>query len=162
VAFTYNEPTLQAEYILEAAPLLKNEGIAIVLVTNGMFSAEALNDLAPWIDAANVDVKTFDSAAYATLGGSLDAVKTNVARLTREGVHVELTNLVVPHISDSQQDFARMVDWIAGLSAELPLHISRYFPAHKYTAPPTDVSLMKTFESIARSKLKHVHLGNVW
>jgi pyruvate formate lyase activating enzyme len=162
VAFTYNEPTLQAEYILETAPLLKSEGIGIALVTNGMFSAEALSDLTPWFDAANVDVKTFDPATYAALGGSLDAVKANVAELTRKGAHVELTNLVVPGISDSEENFAGMVDWIAGLSRDLPLHISRYFPAHRYAAPPTDLGLMKTFESIAKGKLRHVHLGNVW
>ncbi|MDR1379540.1 MAG: radical SAM protein [Synergistaceae bacterium] len=161
VAFTYNEPTLQAEYILEAAPLLKSEDIAIALVTNGMFSTEALDDLTPWIDATNVDVKTFNPVVYSALGGSLDTVKANIARLTQKGVHVELTNLVVPGISDSREDFIRMTDWIVGLSRELPLHISRYFPAHRYTAPPTDVGLMKTFESIAKSKLKHVHLSNV-
>ncbi|MDR2523237.1 MAG: radical SAM protein, partial [Synergistaceae bacterium] len=94
VAFTYNEPTLQAEYILEAAPLLRNAGIAVVLVTNGMFSREALTDLLPWVDAANVDVKTFAPEKYAALGGSLETVKANVARMLEGGVHVELTNLV--------------------------------------------------------------------
>ena len=161
VAFTYNEPALQAEYIMEAAPLLRNAGIASVLVTNGMFSPEALNDLMPWIDAANVDVKTFDPVKYAALGGSLDVVLENVRSMARAGVHVELTNLVVPGISDSLEDFERMVDWMASISPDMPLHISRYFPAHRYAAPPTDIGLMRAFEASAGRKLKRVHLGNV-
>jgi pyruvate formate lyase activating enzyme len=162
VAYTYNEPTLQGEYILQAAPFLKDAGIASVLVTNGMFSTEARDELTPWIDAVNVDVKTFDLIKYAALGGSLDAVKEIVAHWARNGVHVELTNLVVPGISDSPDDFVRMVDWIAEIDSEMPLHISRYFPAYKYMAPPTDISLMKEFEAAARRKLTRVHLGNVF
>jgi len=160
VAYTYNEPTLQAEYVIEAAPLLKDAGIASVLVTNGMFSPEVLDDLMPWIDAANVDVKTFDNEKYAALGGSIDVVRENVKSMVRAGVHVELTNLVVPGISDSLEDFERMVDWIAGIS-DIPLHISRYFPAHRFSESPTDIGLMRGFESLARQKLTHVHLGNV-
>lgn len=162
VAYTYNEPTLQAEYILQAAPLLKAEGIATVLVTNGMFSPEAAADLAPFVDAANIDVKTFDAAAYSAMGGSLDTVRANVEYFVRAGVHVELTNLVVPGVSDSRDDFAEMVGWIAGLSPDIPLHISRYFPAYRYDAPPTDVALMRSFSALAEQKLKRVHLGNVW
>lgn len=164
VAYTYNEPTLQAEYILETAPMLKEAGVATVLVTNGMISREALADLAPWVAAANVDVKTFDEATYAKIGGSLEAVKGTVAHMLDAGVHVELTNLVVPGISDSCADFEKMVAWIASLSSsgqEIPLHISRYFPAHKYAAPATDVSLMRDFQAIARKKLSNVYLGNV-
>jgi pyruvate formate lyase activating enzyme len=161
VAYTYNEPTLQAEYILRAAPLLREAGIASVLVTNGMFSTEARDDLTPWIDAVNVDVKTFDPLKYAAMGGSLEVVRENVVYWTRAGVHVELTNLVVPDISDSREDFVRMVDWIAETAPKTPLHISRYFPSYKYTAPPTSVALLKEFEAIAGRKLAHVHLGNV-
>ena len=159
VAYTYNEPALQAEYILEAAPLLKNAGIASALVTNGMFSRETLSSLTPWVDAANVDVKTFDSEKYADMGGSLSAVRENVEHMVRAGVHVELTNLIVPGISDCREDFESLVDWIADM--DIPLHISRYFPAHRYSAPPADIELMRRFESFARRKLRHVHLGNV-
>ena len=161
VAYTYNEPTLQAEYILEAAPLLKKEDIATVLVTNGMFSSQALTDLIPSIDAANVDIKTFDPVTYASLGGSLATAKKNVAQLLDAGVHVELTNLVVPQISDSVCDFENMIDWIADLSPDVPLHISRYFPAYRLTAPPTDIALMKKFCAIAKRRLSRVHAGNV-
>lgn len=161
VAYTYNEPALQAEYILAAAPLLREAGIATVLVTNGMFSPALVRELAPWIEAANVDLKTFSPRAYAALGGSLDVVRDNILFLADAGVHLELTTLVVPGISDAEEDFLRAVDWVAALSPDLPLHISRYFPAHAYAAPPTDISLLQRFAALARQKLAHVHVGNV-
>lgn len=161
VAYTYNEPTLQAEYILEAAPVLREAGVATVLVTNGLFSAPLLEEFIPWLAAANIDVKTFNAGVYAEMGGSLEVVKSNVARLVQAGVHVELTTLVVPGLSDDEAEFAALVDWIAGLSPQIPFHISRYFPAHKYAAPPTDLNLLHRFQQIAEARLDHVHLGNV-
>lgn len=161
VAYTYNEPTLQAEYIMAAAPLLLEAGVATVMVTNGLFSEPLLEELAPWLAAANVDLKTFNPATYAEMGGSLDVVKHNVARLARAGVHLELTTLVVPGLSDDPDEFVALVDWIAGLDPKIPLHISRYFPAHKYAAPPTDLGLLQRFQRLAEARLDHVHLGNV-
>lgn len=161
VAYTYNEPTLQAEYIVSAAPLLASGGIATVLVTNGMFSESLAEALARCTSAANIDVKAFDAAKYRALGGSLETVQANVERFLRAGVHVELTHLVVPGIGDAEDDFERMIEWIASLSGEIPLHISRYFPSYRYRHPPTDVRLLEAFAKAARQKLAHVHLGNV-
>lgn len=161
VAYTYNEPILQAEYILTAAPLLKENGIATVVVTNGMCSPDALRALSPMVEAANVDVKTFNPQTYTRLGGSLEVVKNTVENFLRSGVHVELTTLVVPQISDDINEFTALVDWAAGLSPDIPLHISRYFPAGEFTAPPTDLNLLKHLRNMASLKLKHVYLGNV-
>lgn len=161
VAYTYNEPALQAEYILAAAPTLKEAGIETVLVTNGLLSEAALADLSPWLAALNIDVKTFNSEAYRRMGGSLEVVKKNVVYLVEKGLHVELTTLVVPGISDSPEEFTELVKWIASLSNTIPFHISRYFPNHLYAAPPTDPDLLRQFKEIAESKLAHVHLGNV-
>ena len=161
VAYTYNEPTLQAEYIFAAAPLLKEHGIASVMVTNGLFGEEPREEIARFVDALNIDVKTFDAAVYRRLGGNLDAVKSNVEYLVRRGVHVEITALIVPGVSDSRDGFAAMIDWLSGLSGDIPLHISRYFPAYRYTAPPTHVPLIEKFAEYARSRLKYVYPGNV-
>lgn len=161
VAYTYNEPILQAEYIMAAAPFLKENGIATVLVTNGMCSPDVLETLSPMVDAANVDVKTFNPEVYSKLGGSLEVVKNTVGIFLRSGVHVELTSLVVPEISDDADEFSALVDWVSGLSPDIPLHISRYFPAGDYTAPPTDLNLLRRFRDMALLKLKHVHLGNM-
>ncbi|MDR1686330.1 MAG: radical SAM protein [Desulfovibrio sp.] len=164
VAYTYNEPALQAEYILEAAPLLREAGIATVLVSNGMYSEELLTKLAEVADAANIDVKTFNPRTYARIGGSLDIVKRTVSTLVRAGTHVECTTLVVPGISDDAEEFAAELDWLADLCAaggrDVPLHISRYRPCYRYTAPPTDVGLLQRFAAVAGQKLKHVYSGS--
>jgi pyruvate formate lyase activating enzyme len=159
VAYTYNEPALQAEYIFAASPVLRDEGIATVMVTNGMFSEEVCEEAVRFVDAMNIDVKTFDSGTYERLGGSLDVVKRNVERLVRGGVHIELTHLVVPGVSDSPGDFALLLDWAARLSADIPLHISRYFPAFRYSAPPTEGSLIEKFYRMAKEKMNHVYQG---
>ncbi len=161
IAYTYNEPALQAEYIIAAAPVLREAGIATVLVSNGMYSEALLQELAPVVDAANIDLKCFNSKTYARLGGSLESVMRSIQGLLEAGAHVEITTLVVPGISDSPEDFLRETEWLAGLSPDIPLHISRYRPAHKYEAPPTDIALLQSFASLARQRLRHVHIGNV-
>ena len=161
VAYTYNEPTLAAEYILEAIPLLEEEGVATVLVTNGLMSPAVLADLGPGVAAANVDLKTFNPETYRRLGGSLPAVQATVAGLLDLGVHVELTTLVVPGLSDDPEEFAALVDWVAGLDRNLPLHLSRYFPAHRWSAPATDLDLLRRFQGLAAGRLARVNLGNI-
>ncbi|MDR2934974.1 MAG: radical SAM protein [Candidatus Adiutrix sp.] len=161
VAYTYNEPTLAAEYILEAAPFLEAEGVATALVTNGLMSPEVLADLGPHLAAANVDLKTFNPETYRRLGGSLPAVQATISGLLDRGVHMELTTLVVPGLSDDPEEFAALVDWVAGLDRNLPLHLSRYFPAHRYDAPATEIDLLRRFRNLALGRLTRVFLGNV-
>lgn len=161
VAYTYNEPTLQAEYIIEAAPFLEEIGATAALVTNGLMSAEVTVELAAVSAAANVDLKSFNLEAYARMGGSLERVKSNIALMLERGMHLELTTLVVPGLSDDPEEFVALCDWVASLSRETPLHISRYFPAYKYSAPMTDLSTMKQFQAIAEERLRRVHLGNI-
>jgi pyruvate formate lyase activating enzyme len=161
VAFTYNEPSLQAEYILEASAHLKKSGIATVMVTNGMFSGEVRDELARAVDAMNIDVKTFDEKIYARLGGSLSAVMENVEALVRAGTHIEISSLIVPGVSDSRDSFSRMVSWLAGVSRDIPLHVARYFPAWTYRERATDVALIKEFCEAARGSLKYVYAGNI-
>ncbi len=164
VAFTYNEPTLQAEYICEAAPALHEAEIFVALVTNGAMSHESAADLLSCLnenDAANIDIKAFNSDIYKKLGGNLDTVKENIKSFVNAGVHVELTNLVVTGLNDNAEEFTAMVDWIASISNEIPLHITRYFPARNYYELPTDIEILYSFASIAKEKLKYVHIGNI-
>ena len=161
VAFTYNEPTLQAEYIIAVGESLRESNISVALVTNGMISQAALEDLSPWVDAFNIDVKSFNPHAYKRMGGSLEKVKSTVEYLLEQNKHIELTTLVVPEISDNEEECAQMVAWIASLSKDIPLHFSRYFPAHKYTAPPTELALLQKLQQHAKAHLTHVHLGNI-
>ncbi len=161
VGYTFNEPLMQAEFIVETAPMARERKIATVLKSNGMFSDTVLEDLIPWIDAINIDIKTFNKKKYAQLGGSLRTVQGVISRLVNAGIHTELTTLVVPGISDDRDEFAEMVDWLAELSTNIPLHISRYFPAHKYSEPATEMNVLTTFRNIAKGRLRHVHLSNV-
>ena len=164
VAITYNEPTLQAEYVLEVAPLLREAGIALVLVTNGVMSRSAADALIPCLGpegAANIDIKAFTADGYRKLGGDLRTVMDNITAFVRSEVHVELTHLVVPGLNGGAEEFAAMVEWIASLSKDIPLHISRYFPKRNYIVKATDISLMHYLAGIARGRLRRVHLGNI-
>lgn len=161
VAFTYNEPTLQAEYICAGGEALREAGIDVVLVTNGMFSDEVATELVSHVSALNVDVKTFNARNYQRMGGELERVKHNVETFVMAGRHVEVTRLLVPKLADDPEDFMVFVDWLAKMSPDIPLHLSRYFPSHKYTEPPTRLELLEGFAQLARQQLRHVYLGNV-
>ncbi|MEM4028894.1 MAG: AmmeMemoRadiSam system radical SAM enzyme [Thermofilaceae archaeon] len=165
LAFTYNEPLIWYEYVEEVAKLVKQEGGFNVLVTNGFACREPLEELAGYIDAANVDVKAFDPLTYLrVIGGKLEAVLENVKLLKEKGVHVETTYLVVPGVNDSEEEFRKMLRWhLDELGPEVPLHISRFFPHYKFIdRPPTPVETLVRFWELARNEgLHYVYVGNV-
>ena len=160
VAFTYNEPLLSYEYILDTAPLLHATGLRVVLVSNGTICAEPLERLLPHVDAMNIDLKCFREDGYRRLGGDLVTVKETIARAVMRGVHVEVTSLIVPEMNDSAVDMEEEARWLASLSPEIPLHISRYFPRHRMKVPPTPIATIDRLTEIARRHLHHVHRGN--
>ena len=160
VAFTYNEPLVGYEYIMDTAPLLHAAGLKVVLVTNGMICTEPLMRLLPHVDAMNIDLKAWRTDTYRQLGGDLEAVKGTIARAVAHGVHVEVTSLIVPTMNDSAADMEEEARWLAALSPEIPLHISRYFPRHRMSAPPTPIADIDRLTAIARRHLRHVHRGN--
>ena len=160
VAFTYNEPLLSYEYILDTAPLLHAAGLHAVLVTNGMICTEPLERLLPHVDAMNIDLKAWHEDIYRRLGGDLVTVRETITRAVTHGIHVEVTSLIVPGMNDSAADMEAEARWLAGLSPEIPLHISRYFPRHRMTTPPTPISTIDRLAVIARRHLRHVHRGN--
>lgn len=161
VAFTYNEPFVSFEFVYDCALLLKESSIPMVLVTNGYISDEPLHEIAPWIAAANIDVKAFSEEGYRKLGGHLAPVLNNIKTLFSLGVHIELTHLVVPGINDDLDEFKKLVAWIAGLSPMIPLHITRYFPRWQWTREATPLNLLYERDREARERLCYVYLGNV-
>jgi pyruvate formate lyase activating enzyme len=119
-------------------------------------------ELMPFIDAANVDVKAFNDDFYKKLcGAQLDPVLRTVEAMHKAGVHVELTTLLIPGKNDSAKEIEKLTAWVASVSADIPLHFSRYHPDYKYTAPATDMESMKRAHDIARKRLKYVYLGNI-
>ena len=161
VAFTYNEPLLSYEYLRDTLPLLRQAGQKAVLVTNGQIEEEPLKELLPYVDAMNIDLKTFTEKMYAKLGGSLQAAQRTIQMAAEAGVHVEVTTLVVPGISDDTNEFCTEVDWLTGVSREIPLHLSRYFPRYQYKAPATQLDKLYELQRIAQKRMKYVYLGNV-
>ena len=160
VAYTYNEPLISYEYVLESAKLIKSAGLANVLVTNGNINQTILSEVLPYIDAMNIDLKVFSEEGYRKLGDNFETVKAFI-RMAATTAHIELTTLIVPGLNDSEDEMEEEAFWIGSIDPEIPLHITRYFPQFRMTAPPTDIQLMHRLRSIAASHLKYVYLGNV-
>jgi pyruvate formate lyase activating enzyme len=162
IAYTYNEPFIWYEFVLDTARLAQNNGLKNVLVTNGYVNMGPLEEMLPLIDAMNIDIKSFNDDFYKKIcKGRLEPVLQVIKRSARS-CHVELTNLIIPTLNDSEEEIKKMVDWICdNTGPETPLHFSRYFPCYKMDLPPTPVETLKMAERIAKRRLKHVYLGNM-
>ena len=161
VAFTYNEPLVGYEFVYDTARLLKEAGLAVVLVTNGQIEKDPWLHLLPYVDAVNIDLKGFTQSFYDWIGGDLKTTKAAIEWAAEEGVHVEVTTLVIPGKNDGAEEMAAEAEWLAGISAELPLHLSRYFPRYLSDIPMTPVETLQRLRRIAGTRLRFVHLGNV-
>ena len=161
IAYTYNEPLVGWEYVRDTARLVKENGMANVLVTNGTAAPEILEELLSLIDAMNIDLKGFRAEYYRKLGGDLDTVKTFIARAVT-ACHVELTTLIVPGENDSLEEMEAQARWIADLNPEIPLHITRFFPQyHMLDRKPTEIQSLRQLAETAGQYLTNVSLGNV-
>ena len=162
VAFTYTEPLMWFEYIMDVAPLLRAENLKVILVTNGYISPEPLEELIPLVDAANVDLKSMNPDFYRKIcKGKLEPILENIKRLADSKVHLELTNLIIPGKNDSEGELKELVDFIAGLSDMIPIHFSAYYPNYKMEIEETSPDILFKAREIARMKLKYVFLGNI-
>jgi pyruvate formate lyase activating enzyme len=169
VAYTYNEPLVSYEFIRDTAKLVKEEGMKNVLVTNGTAEIPVLEEILPYIDAMNVDIKSMSDTTYkGFLKGDLNTTKAFIERAAK-GCHIELTMLIVPSMNDTEEEMRELSSWIAGLTDKegsiigetIPLHISRFFPRYKMSGtPPTDVGKVYALADVAREKLKYVYTGN--
>lgn len=160
-AFTYNEPTIWYEYVRDAAYSLKAAGLKSVLVTNGYIERAPLEELLPLVDAMNIDVKAFNDDFYRKhCKGRLEAVKATVERAV-EMTHVEITTLLIPGENDEPEEIKALASWLAGLNPQIPLHLSRYHPAFKFSREATPAATLERAREIAREDLDFVYIGNV-
>ena len=165
IAYTYTEPLTYIEYIIDTAHLVREAGLWNILVTAGYVCQEPLADLLPYLDAANIDLKSFSDDIYMKLsGGHLQPVLDTILAMKDAGVWIELTNLVIPDINDDMGMIRQMCRWIVdnGMS-ENPLHFSRFFPRYKMQDTlPTPIQTLKAAKQVAIEEgVKYVYLGNV-
>ncbi len=162
IAFTYTEPTIWFEYIMDVAPLVREVGLHSVLVTNGYINEAPLRELISVVDAMNIDLKSMSGDFYKKVcKGHIDPILRNIKLVVEAGVHVEITNLVIPTLNDSAESIGELVDFVASISPRIPLHLSAYHPDFKMEIPATSLDILSEAEKIARQKLQYVYIGNV-
>ena len=169
VAFTYNEPLVGYEFVRDTARLVHEQGMLNVLVTNGTATHEVLDEISPYIDAMNIDLKGFTDRYYTeVLKGSREMTMDFIREAVRR-CHVELTTLVIPGENDTEGEIRELSGWIAGLEdvhggkpgREIPLHITRFFPRWRMTdRGPTDIQKIRRLVKTAEEKLAYVYPGN--
>jgi pyruvate formate lyase activating enzyme len=163
IAYTYNEPLVWFEYMLETAKAAQLAGLKNVMVTNGFINEAPLAELLPVIDAFSVDLKGFSESFYLKItGGALAPVLNSLKQIRLAGKHLEIVNLVIPQLNDNETEFEAMIQWIADeLGQETILHLSRYFPRYRLGIEPTSIYTLDKLAEIARKKLDFVYVGNV-
>jgi len=161
-AFTYTEPVVWFEYIRDCAPLLRKKGLKVVLVSNAYVNPEPLAEFLQIVDAINFDLKGMRPEFYSHVcKGKLEPVLDAIRMTAESSVHLELTNLIIPELNDSDDDLQKLVDFVASLSRPIPLHFSAYHPSYKLKNESTPDDTMIRAYKMASKKLPYVFLGNV-
>jgi len=163
IAYTYNEPMIWLEYVIDTARKARERGLVNVMVTNGFVNEEPLAEVLPFIDALNIDVKSFDESFYRDLcKGELAPVLARAEQARRAGAHVEITYLIIPGYNDRSALYEGLAAWMAEkLGPETPLHFSAHFPRYRLKAPATGLPALQAAREVALRRLKYVFLGNV-
>lgn len=164
ISYTYSEPTIFFEYALETAKLAKAKGLYNIFVTNGYMTAEAMEMARPYLDAANVDLKSFNDANYQKVcGGRLQPVLDTISAMRRLGIWVEVTTLVVPGFNDSSEELKGIAGFLSQTGKEIPWHISRFHPDYNITdKEPTPLAKLKEAYAIGKDAgLRYVYIGNI-
>ena len=164
ISWTYNEPTMWFEYTYESAKLAQKNDLKTVYVTNGYMSEESLDLISPYLDAANVDLKGMSDKFYQELcQARLEPVLENIQTMQDNDIHIEITNLVIPGYNDSEDDLKALVEFVADVGVEIPLHFTRFYPHyHMKQVPPTPVATLEKAQKMAmEAGIKYVYVGNV-
>jgi pyruvate formate lyase activating enzyme len=164
ISYTYSEPFISYEYVSEIAKLAKKKGIKNILVTNGYVNKEPFDKISKYIDAMNIDLKTYNSKTYEKYcGGKLEPILETIRAAFKKKIHIEITTLLVPEVNDSEKELQQIANFIAKLDKNIPWHISRFFPMHRMKdKSATSVQIMKkAYEIGKKAGLKFVYLGNL-
>ena len=164
IAYTYSEPVIFMEYAYDTAKIAAKQGLKNVFVTNGYATKEAINEIAPYLHAVNIDLKSLDDEFYRkNCGARLEPVLEAIRLHKKLGIWTEVTTLIIPGLNDSMEELKKIAKFIKGVGEEIPWHISRFFPAYMLIdLPPTPVeNLRKAREIGLHSGLRYVYLGNV-
>lgn len=163
IAFTYNEPTIWYEYVYEVAKKIKEKhpDKSIVLVTDGYINKKPLEKIIPYIDAMNIDLKSFDEEYYKNIcRGSLKPVLDTI-KYACNHCHVEITTLLVNSLNDSLKEVEEISMFLSGINKNIPLHLSRYFPTYKMNLPATEIDVILKAQRKAKEYLNYVYVGNI-
>ena len=165
IAFTYNEPLINYEYIIDTAKLMRKEDMKTVLVTNGSVNRAILDEVGPYIDAMNIDLKSYDRDYYSHVLHGNFAVTTDFIERAINYSHIELTMLIIPGENDGEDEMRSIASYISDLikrsGKDIPLHVSRFFPRSEYSdRKPTPVETVYRLADIARDYIPHVYEGN--
>jgi pyruvate formate lyase activating enzyme len=161
IAYTYSEPLVHLEYVLDTAAQARSRGLKNVLVSNGYINEQPALELLALLDAANIDLKSWDPGFYKKeIGGGLDEVKRFLAQ-AHDKIALEVTTLVIPTKNDSPEEIEAMARFLASLSPDIPYHLSAYYPQYKYRIPPTPPATLRVLAEEARKHLRYVYLGNL-
>jgi pyruvate formate lyase activating enzyme len=164
IAYTYTEPTVFFEYAYDTAKLAHGQGIKNIFVTNGYMTLEALEEIKPYLDAANVDLKSYDDGFYRRVcGARLQPVLETIEAMHDRGVWVEVTTLLIPGLNDSDHELKQIAQFLAGIDADMPWHVSRFTPRYKMLdRPRTPEKTMHRAAEIGREAgLRYVYVGNM-
>jgi pyruvate formate lyase activating enzyme len=160
IAYTYNEPFIGYEFVMDCAKLAHERGLVNVAVTNGCITAEPLIAIIPYFDAMNIDLKSFDHDFYKRMGGDLDTVLNSI-KIATEHCHVEVTTLIIPGENDTEEEMEELASWLAGVDQNITFHATRFFPSWKTKdRRPTPVNKVYGLAEVARRYLKNVFVGN--
>ena len=164
IAYTYNEPTVWFEFILETAEKAKENNLKNIMITNGFINKKPLQELLNFMDAFNVDLKSFSEIFYKNITSSkLEPVKETLKTIRNSGKHLEITNLIIPTLNEDEKKFEEMICWIKKeLGENTVLHLSKYFPNYNMNISETPDSTMNNLFHIAKNHLKYVYLGNMF
>jgi len=162
LAFTYNEPIINFEYIFDVFKLTKKKNYKNVLVTNGYINKEPLNEILKYTDALNIDLKFFSNESYKKYtGGYLDIVLDTIKICFEQKKHIEITTLIIPELNTDEKLIENIIKKLSEISPDIPYHLSRYFPAYKLDLPPTGIKQLEKIKQLFQKYFNYVYTGNV-